>query len=384
VAISGIFLLGSNGHAYNPTNWFDMTTAAGSFPGGAPVDIGGPAMGILGSNGHVYNPTNWFDMTTAAGAFPGGTPVAISGIFLLGSNGHAYNPTNWFDMTTAAGLFPGATEVRTHTASAVLRVVALPWIKTTSGDVGSIGQIGPIQRDISGIPEFNADYLVISGGTIAPNFRSVKSWLVGGYSSLTIYPQPNPTMYDALWKKFGNGATERTTDNDIDFPNPGGVFWYDGDFALTGCHGPGSFNFSGSAVFFVNGDLTLNKNIGDPGAGARCNYNGGRIVFVVKGNLTGVNGISVDKDVSVLNGYFITNGNFQDGTKTPAQDDEQLTINGGLVAGLNPGTTINFQRNLGASNAGTPAELINFDPAYLWLFRDLLGDPKVVYREVAP
>jgi len=45
---------------------------------------------------------------------------------------------------------------------------------------------------------------------------------------------------------------------------------------------------------------------------------------------------------------------------------------------------MSFGRDLGANNLNTPAEKIDFDPSYLWYFKDLLGDPKVVYREVAP
>ena len=281
-----------------------------------------------------------------------------------------FTPVSTYTVTaTGTAVIDGNTVI--HSDSAGLIVTIFPWIKTTGGNVGSLGAIGPIQRDLTLINEFNADYLVISRGAIDPNFRSVKNWLVGSDTSLKIYPEPSPTMYDTLWNRFGKDATKRTTDDDIDFPNPGGVFWYDGNFTLNGCHSGGSFKFSGNAVFFVHGNLTLKKDIGDPGAGARCNYNdGNRIVFVVSGSIV------VDKDpvgnpVRILNGYFIANGNFSDGSS-----NQQLIINGGLAAFGN----ISLQRTF--SNG--PAELINFDPAYLWYFRDLIGEAKIIFRELAP
>jgi hypothetical protein len=211
-------------------------------------------------------------------------------------------------------------------------------------------------------PSSNADYLVIANNSIN-YFTSDKRWLVGSYNPLNIPPKTSTTtMYNVLWDRFGKGrATDRKSptdyNGDINFPNSG-VYQYGGDFTINSCGSP--FAFNGNAILFVGGNLTINANIG-PG----CNYNGGRIVFVVSGN------INVASSVSTLNGYFVTNGTFDDGTSST-----QLIINGGLAAF----GQISFNRTYSAG----PAEQIDFDPGYLWYFRDLIGDTKVVFREVAP
>ena len=105
--------------------------------------------------------------------------------------------------------------------------------------------------------------------------------------------------------------------------------------------------------------------------------------FVVQGNIT------IDKDVTFLDGIFITNGDFNTSTNTDDDDPvacgtlvdrEQLVINGAVyVFGQ-----ACFTRDLTYDNEDQPAEKINFEPKYLWLFQDSIGESKAFYRELSP
>ena len=101
------------------------------------------------------------------------------------------------------------------------------------------------------------------------------------------------------------------------------------------------------------------------------------LVFIVGGD------IEVTPNVKTIEGMFITNGKFHSRNNNCGSNistPDQLVINGAVHAF----GEFCFTRDLGADNQNIPAELINYEPKYLYLFGDIVGDPTVIYREVAP
>ena len=241
-----------------------------------------------------------------------------------------------------------------------------------------------MQRDPSSVPGgVNADYLAIAEGAIT-KFQSAKQWLVGGYSPLNIYPQLNPTMYDTLWDRY----TKRC--------GPVSVDASDRDHVRTavdsGCSilkhnspnliidnaswsaGPG---YNGeAAVVFVEGYMEIDRNIkvsADTG-----------IIFIVRGDIK----VYYDpgappptRRVTQIDGVYIADGKFNSNAIASCDDLQQsgkLTVNGAVYAFDEACFTRDLQDN------DYRAEQINFEPKYLWLFREIIGETKTVFRELAP
>lgn len=265
---------------------------------------------------------------------------------------------------------------------------AKPWLKTTGGDVGSFFNIDMI-RDVNLDGLFNADYLVIAQNPyVIDNFYSDKGWEIdqyGGLTGLILDPDPtNTTMYDALWDKY-ESKIEDTTGTVVPPPDQlnngiitgavsvdGGVMLWQGNIGGVNVTNFGAGANERSTVIFVDGSMTIDKNISiDANSG---------IIFIVRED------IIVENDVTEIDGIFITNGlfNSRNGTNcgdlNPNKNDVQLVINGAVHAF----GELCFTRDLGASNENTPAELINYEPKYLYFFQEIVGDPTVIYREVAP
>jgi hypothetical protein len=119
-------------------------------------------------------------------------------------------------------------------------------------------------------------------------------------------------------------------------------------------------------MFFIDGNLNVHDNVVDQ-------TDSGTLTFVVKGN------IIVDAGVSQLDGVYMFGGYLDDGAGSA-----QLVVHGSLLglAGSSPssdtgsftlsdGSTSGLQRDLGvANNATQPAELIYYQPKYVYLLRD--------------
>ncbi len=258
-----------------------------------------------------------------------------------------------------------------------------PWLKTTGGDVGSFFDIDMLRDIFTDESLYNADYLVITESLTITNFDSAKGWEIdqyGGLAGLTLDPDPtSSTMYDVLWGLYGpdssDGGAPLTQLNQGNMVSTvvsnGGVMRWVGNI-----DGVNLNQYTGKpAVVFVTGSMTINKNLGikeDTG-----------IIFIVRGD------IIVDPDpgtvVTEIDGIFITNGVFNSRNSVtcdlnPNKNDVQLVINGAVHAF----GELCFTRDLGASNENTPAEIINYEPKYLYFFQEIVGDPTVIYREVAP
>lgn len=130
-------------------------------------------------------------------------------------------------------------------------------------------------------------------------------------------------------------------------------------------------------LVFVEGNFSIQSDIG---------YTGG-LVFVVKGN------VLIDKSVTVINAVIISSGTLYTATDTSnilnpntcshnsPVAASQLTVNGSLIA-LNSSNKIEFCRTLGAANNTTPAELIQHQPKYLVILRNLFSDTFQKWSEI--
>lgn len=271
---------------------------------------------------------------------------------------------------------------------------ARPWLQTKYGDVGVVGTNGnidvdrnlssPQAKDLSGNQQYNNDYLVIlKGAIINEPFTAAKSWLVPGYTSLSLPPftPPPASMYQALWNKY----SKRCTPNPPGGQAPGDVaaaaascsiIRYTGDLTISDDAWALS-GYSGSpAIVFVEGNLTIYQSVVvGPDTG---------LIFVVKGNISlHEDYINEGELVGRLDGIYITDNEFNSrgtvGDCSLGDNDNKLVVNGAVYAF---GRAC-FTRAL-PNNLNDPAELINFEPKYLWLFRDIIGNSKVVYREIVP
>jgi hypothetical protein len=262
---------------------------------------------------------------------------------------------------------------------------AKPWLKTIGGDVGSIGKIEMARDPASSpaIPGANAEYLTISAAAIT-NFSSVKNWLVSDYSDyggLSIPPLPTSGVYDALLTSYRRLCDPVTPSGNT----PGAVaaaastcniLQYPGDLTIDN-DAWGATGYSGDpAVVFVTGNMIIERDIKvAPSTG---------LIFVVRGNISVTWNLGPPAQlVRQIDGIYITNGEFNTrgvvGDCSLGSNNEQLVINGAVYAF---GQAC-FTRSL-SNNQDTPAELINFEPKYLWLFRDIVGNAPTIYREVAP
>ncbi len=128
---------------------------------------------------------------------------------------------------------------------------------------------------------------------------------------------------------------------------------------------------AGTAVIFVKGNLNINSNITYGAA------NSG-LVFVVKGD------VNIDQSVTRVDAVIISEGTICtafDGTSCPSTNilASQLVINGSLIS-LNPDKPIKFRRSL--SDNSQPAEIINQQPKYLILLRNLISDTVQKWSEI--
>jgi hypothetical protein len=259
-----------------------------------------------------------------------------------------------------------------------------PWLKTTGGDVGSATTEIDMARDDPPIPGYNADYLVIAGGatSLITNFTSARDWLIEEYSDpdgIAIRPEPvGGSMYDAMHEKY----TRQCGPIDVNAGAPGpiaaaitpncNILRHNIDDLTITAASWQALSYTGDpAVVFVRGDMNIRSNIEiDADTG---------IIFVVNGD------IRIDASVDRIDGIYITDENFNTyevvacgGT---GEVGDALTINGAVyVFG-----EACFTRSLvPPNNRENPAEIINYEPKYLWIFREILGGEKVLYKEVAP
>ena len=166
---------------------------------------------------------------------------------------------------------------------------------------------------------------------------------------------------------IGTGSTE-VTEASIDLTGTKDhIYFVNGNLTKNGGF-PQDANLR-TGLVFVEGNFT----IADTGIG----YTGG-LVFIVKGN------IILNTSVTIVNAVLISQGKIYTAGSGCSPNNkvlaDQLVINGSLVA-LNSDNPIQFCRTL--SNNNVPSELINQQPKYLILLRDLMSTSLQIWQEVA-
>lgn len=132
----------------------------------------------------------------------------------------------------------------------------------------------------------------------------------------------------------------------------------------------GVYNYTGTAVVFIDGSLSITGNItGTSNMG---------LVLVVGGD------INIATTVTQIDAVLISNGHIYTAdsgcSHTSPVTASQLIVNGSLIS-LNSANNIEFCRTLGAGNT-SPAELVNNQPKYVVILRNLYADTLQKWSEI--
>ncbi len=241
-----------------------------------------------------------------------------------------------------------------------------PWFQTKIGDVGSIGSIEPDDPPQKA-GEYSADYLVVSNGLI-DKFTSFRKWLVPGYTGINVRPiSESGSIYSAFFNKY-----KPDTSNPIgsigEIPNTGGerVYFVSGTLVV-----PASdVDYKGEpAVVFVEEHMNINGNLvisSDTG-----------LIFVVNEY------VRIKKKVTQADGVYLFDEDYEVRSKDNSSE-EPLVVNGSVLGASDNGNFLLERDFRSADSWEKPTELFIFEPKYLWLFRDTLGDVKTRFEEVSP
>ncbi len=135
---------------------------------------------------------------------------------------------------------------------------------------------------------------------------------------------------------------------------------------------PSDITGNNTGLIFVDKNLSITKDI-------KGNNSKSGIVFIVGGD------VIIDQSVTQIDGVIISSGKiYTAGTgcsNTLPVTTSALTINGSLIS-LNQSDSvpIKFCRTL--SNNNNPAEIINAQPKYLVILRDLMSDTYQKWSEI--
>jgi len=228
------------------------------------------------------------------------------------------------------------------------------WLQAIGGDVGAVNEI-----KMSNPGGSQTDYLLIAD-TINGGAYSDR-WQVNNYNKPLVSP-------GGVYKYFNDrfGAKARATPH-INCSS-GSITYelsYCGDNTSLTLSAAPNLPASGRAVVFVDGNLTITRNID---LGSRS------VVFVVRDSIIVAFGAT-----NSIDGVYIAGGSFNDCFVTSCDNSSPLTVNGAIYA--NSFFQL-FNRKIKPS--GGLSLIVNYQPRYLYTMRDLLGTPSIVWREVAP
>ena len=211
--------------------------------------------------------------------------------------------------------------------------------------------------------------MIVAANGVKNTFKSAKSWLLANYTpKLGTYKD-----YDSFHKDFSAGACDRTTTS-TKLPDIKGKYIYKKglapvvsftDYDVTPCSAFASPSNKNAVLIFIEGDLQISASmpaLKRPTA------------FIVKGNISIAGGCCLNG----IGGMYLANGNFDTGSS-----NQKLIINGSVAAALSTGS-LTFGRTYTNALGDEPAEVINFDPRYLYLLADFLGTTSSTYREDNP
>ncbi len=210
------------------------------------------------------------------------------------------------------------------------------WVQVGSGEIGSNFDIGMQTGS-------QTAHLVTSKGSLS-GITSSSGWYLEDYD----HTLPFQT-YSTWYSKYPT-TTSLPSGR---LPTASGRYRVNSDFTIASSTLPSNLSTRQniSAVIFINGDLNVNTNYS---LHATTGY-----IFIVNGDVT------VGNSVSSVDGYFISDGEFDVGSGSTA-----LTITGGVQA-----DSFNLKRSLsGNQNTSNPAETFNFHTKYFITGRNQLTD----------
>lgn len=265
----------------------------------------------------------------------------------------------------------------------VANVQADAWWQVKDSDVQSNGDITSKVPDgkffgLAG-PGGNPGVPAYGGSTNLTNASvSQTGWLANS-------PWSNPKQFDFAYfsNQIPSDVTFKTitsindTSIAVNDPTQHGYAWYKYDGAANGglpLIVDSATHISNKRVIILvdNADLNINNPI-------YLADGQGFFMAIVKGN------IKVDPSVGSsaipsIEGIYVADGNFSDGTLSPSADSE-LWVRGSVAAYGG----VYLQRDLGGTaNAANPAEFFEYAPDQILLFPSVLGFRKINWKEVAP
>lgn len=299
-------------------------------------------------------PSNRDAVTGACAKTPGATPILTSaGCSNLVPNPLPPSGTYEFRMYAYDQETPEALIAR----SAAMTVAAAPG--PGGGVPCPIQAINP--RVINGLisaPDPGSNFGNSNATCVTGDQATFVPFKIPGYNDLkSIYF----TQSKVLNKPTNTGATlAAVTDGYIyNYTNAAGI-------------STGAYNYTGTAVVFINGSLSINGNItGTADKG---------LVLVVGEDVNIASGVTQINAVIIAGGRIYTAGA---GCSLPppatAGTDSQLIVYGSLIS-LDSTRPIQFCRKLADNNQA--AELINNEPKYLVILRDLYSDTLQKWSEI--
>ena len=267
------------------------------------------------------------------------------------------NDVDWSNNSTVGGV----AVVGEYVGNFSYTVDVNAWFQTQGADVGAQGAI--TSQKAPAANAYNSQYMII-GNSTNTNIVSQK-WKFTNSGGSNVGPLMPAATYTYLAERFLGKATDRGNCSIIvtglNKCTPSGGTWTIGASTAS----------AGNSVMFVQGNLIITGNVTAAGNNT--------VTFVVSGN------ISVNTNVSQLDGLYVAGGNFTDTDVATGISGPQLVVNGAVYAG-----DVLLARVLGGTcvvncdNALFPAESFIFSPKYMLGLGSILGTPAVTWQEVAP
>lgn len=406
-------VLNVNGHHYEGDN--DITNV--SYIGGDRITV---TDSQLFAQGFVYNDLGCLSNHTCGDAWTSGATISylpstiqppaqynIDHVSYTGDPAYiSFNPTEDFAypyesiMTALASTYPGTTTATTSVWPANISTSTPACTDTTAVTIG--GSRDPWWQVIDS--DLQADS-GLSSSVPASNFFDLPGG--GGYPGVPAYGSStdlattnvsetgwiaqstlkNPKTFD--YQYFANQIPSGTTINSIDHLDQSvidgatedpstGYYWlkYDGSSTGLSLDVNSAIDVGDKKVILFIDSANLNLN---SGASIALTDGSGFFLAIVGQDATLQKGnITLQPDVTSLEGLYLADGTFTDGA-TGSQDDVALHVRGSVVA--YSGATL--QRDLGSNNS-FPGEVFEYAPDQIALFPTKLAFRKINWKEVAP
>jgi hypothetical protein len=266
------------------------------------------------------------------------------------------------------------------------------WLQTIGGDIAVRGLINAKYHEAPAPPRNtdNATYLVAAVGTIStsPAFNSTRGWLVPHYTApINNYPSEASSYSSLLAAYSRNGIVtalaglsgQAFLDYLEGLPAASRIV-QTGDLTVNGMYK--RTDGARPKIIFVNGNLNINGPAGTPdylAFGPLETEPTIGLIFIVSGNTRIATRMTVVESVIITYGQFSTS-DYSGCSTNPTVGTTRLDMRGAVYAF---GQAC-FSRNIGGTPPRIPAEIITYEPKYLVIFKDIVGQTVASFKETAP